>query len=143
MWKKKKLSSIRKSSFLDILALIFLFWYVYGSWENFSVDLISITIEIAKENNVFFFFFFFFGFTDTSWWLLMRLFWILKSGMTHKSCQFWFKEWYLCVAGTRFQATGQEDEEEDVAGEYEDQADCFGYHHRSDSYHNLVHLPWL
>ena len=49
----------------------------------------------------------------------------------------------LLVAGTRFQATGQEDKEEDVVGEYENEADCFGHHCCPDSHHNLVHLSWL
>ncbi|THG23896.1 hypothetical protein TEA_016713 [Camellia sinensis var. sinensis] len=47
------------------------------------------------------------------------------------------------LMGTRFQATGDQDKEEDVVPEYEDKIDCFGYHHCVDSHHFPVDLPWL
>lgn len=49
----------------------------------------------------------------------------------------------LLVAGTRFQATGQEDQEEDVVAEYEAKADCFGYYRCTHSHHDLIHLSWI
>ncbi|KAE8728394.1 VAMP724 protein [Hibiscus syriacus] len=43
----------------------------------------------------------------------------------------------------RSQAAGNKDEKKDVASEYEDKIDCFGYPHRLDSHHRAVSLPWL
>lgn len=49
----------------------------------------------------------------------------------------------LGLAGSRFQAAGDKDEEEDVVTEHEDKADCFGHHYCINPHHNIVCLPWL
>lgn len=41
-------------------------------------------------------------------------------------------------AGTRFQAAGYPDEEEDVVAEHEGKANSFGYLNRADSHHCSV-----
>lgn len=46
-------------------------------------------------------------------------------------------------AGTRFQAAGNPDEEEDVVAEHEDQADSFGNLNRVDSHHCSIRLQWF
>lgn len=43
-------------------------------------------------------------------------------------------------SGTRFQATGNEDEEEDVAAEHEDKANRAGHFNCVDPHHSTLHL---
>ncbi|RVW22215.1 Vesicle-associated membrane protein 722 [Vitis vinifera] len=47
------------------------------------------------------------------------------------------------VAGTRFPATGNQDEEKDVVAEHEDKADSFGHPDCLNSHHSVIHLWWL
>ena len=46
-------------------------------------------------------------------------------------------------AGTRFQATGNQDEEKDVVAEHEDKADSFGHSDCLNSHHSVIHLWWF
>lgn len=48
-----------------------------------------------------------------------------------------------CIAGSRFQTTGNQDEKEDVAPEHEDKIDRVGNNHCLDSHHNFVCLSWF
>lgn len=49
----------------------------------------------------------------------------------------------MVLAGTRFQATGNQDEEKDVVAEHEDKADSVGDPDCLNSHHSVIHLWWL
>ncbi|CAK9141477.1 unnamed protein product [Ilex paraguariensis] len=53
------------------------------------------------------------------------------------------KGWLYLGAWCKWEAAGDQDEEEDVVPEHEDKADCLGYPHSLDFHHYSVCLPWL